>query len=189
MSENENENFDKISGKETSMHRKRISYLQTTPAMILFTIFFSILFLFVFIGEKNPEIFVLSKDTILYINNTINTLEILTIPFIFGCAAAAARILISDLNIIRSSNIILASGGVAAFSWIGIKSKVFIALLAPYLATKEQILSESLTNGDITEYYSMVFIAIIVGMFASNIVIFIENKTKMLELTAKIKDK
>lgn len=73
----------------------------------------------------------------------------------------------------------------AAFSWVGIKSKLFIALLTPYIEAKPNV-SEAIKDIDITEFYSMVLVAILVGMFASNLFVFIDNKTKMLKLESKV---
>ena len=114
---------------------------------------------------------------------TYNAIILLFIPFIFGGLGAIARVLLAGLEIIQSYKLIVSSGLMASFSWLGIKSKLFISLLTPYVEKKYSI-PESLPINqahDIsTEFYSMVLIAVLVGMFASNIYIFINQRVEQL---------
>lgn len=134
---------------------------------------------------ENPDIFKVTEETISFVTNFYNVIILFLIPLFFGSLSAIARISISGLSLIKSSKLIFASGIMAAFSWVGIKSKLFIALLTPYIEAKPNV-SEAIKDIDITEFYSMVLVAILVGMFASNLFVFIDNKTKMLKLESKV---
>ncbi len=67
----------------------------------------------------------------------------------------------------------------SSFSWLGIKSKVFIALLTPYTAKSAES-GEALISESGTEFYSMALVAVLVGAFASNLYIFINQKVESL---------
>ena len=98
------------------------------------TIFYALAVLLWFVFTQNPEIFELKKEVLLVLNETVNALLLLVVPFIFGIIAASARVMISDLPFEKNVKLIIASGLMSSFSWLGIKSKAFIALLTPYIA-------------------------------------------------------
>ncbi|GEQ76457.1 hypothetical protein CTTA_3462 [Comamonas testosteroni] len=129
--------------------------------------------------RSNPEIFILNKEVFIFIHEAFNAIVLLTIPFIFGIISASARVLISDLRIFTNIKLILASGLMSSFSWLGIKSKVFIALISPYLAQNIPSSEKTISDGS-SEFYSMILVAVIVGAFASNLYIFINQKIEIL---------
>lgn len=157
---------------------KRLSMLYVL--ILIGTIFYTAIYL---TAQNNSNIFILKSDTIGVMTETYNAIILLFIPFIFGGIGAIARVLLAGLEIIQSYKLIVSSGLMASFSWLGIKSKLFISLLTPYVEKKYSI-PESLPINqahDIsTEFYSMVLIAVLVGMFASNIYIFINQRVEQL---------
>ena len=108
-----------------------------------------------------------------------NAVLLLSVPFIFGIIAASTRILISELPFLINYKIIIASGLMASFSWLGIKSKVFVALLTPYVVENYNV-QESYVQQSSSEFYSMALVAVLVGAFASNLYIFINKKVEAL---------
>jgi hypothetical protein len=144
-------------------------------------------FILYFTASNNPDIFRLRPDTLAVITQTYNALVLLLVPFVFGCFGAVARVLMAGLKATQSFTLIMASGLMATFSWLGIKSKVFISLLAPYVEKKYSV-TESVVmqqQSDLnTEFYSMVLVAVLVGMFASNIYIFINQRVEQLSREA-----
>ncbi|WP_041713649.1 hypothetical protein [Paraglaciecola sp. T6c] len=142
-------------------------------------IFYITSFLLYFIFRENLEIFALKKEVAIAINDMLNAFLLLSVPFVFGTIAASTRILISELSIKKNYKIIFASGLMASFSWLGIKSKVFVALLTPYIAKSYEVKETSLQEGS-GEFYSMALVAVLVGAFASNLYIFVSQKVEVL---------
>ena len=132
-----------------------------------------------FLSRENPEIFSLSKENTQLMREAFNALVMMVIPFIFGGLASIGRLLISDFELIKNLKVVLASGMMASFSWIGIKSKIFISLLTPYVSkNSDNDFSAVAQIG--SEFYSMIVVALFVGTFASNIFIFINNKIELI---------
>lgn len=139
-----------------------------------------------YIAYLNPHIFLINSETLKVWNQAINAIVLLIVPFIFGAVAAYARVLISGEETNEYNKIIFSSGLIAAFSWMGIKSKVFLTLVSPYVEkvskeASEQVVSFPAQGED--AFYSMALIAILVGMFSSNIFIFVNQKVKQLTNT------
>ncbi|KAB7702116.1 hypothetical protein GBN33_02970 [Plesiomonas shigelloides] len=145
------------------------------PTTIIYA--FAILFWFVF--RQNPEIFKLKEEVLIVLNETMNALLLLIVPFIFGVIAATTRVMISGLQLRENIKLISASGLMSSFSWLGIKSKVFIALLTPYIAKATDTGDAAIREGS-SEFYSMALVAVLVGAFASNLYIFINQKVESL---------
>lgn len=141
-----------------------------------------------FIFRQNPSIFVLKQEVLTVISETVNALVLLIVPFIFGVIAASARVMISELNFEKNIKLIAASGLMSSFSWLGIKSKVFIALLTPYIAKNAET-SEALVAEGSSEFYSMALVAVLVGAFASNLYIFVNQKVESLTSTGVARNK
>lgn len=160
-----------------SMTYKKIIFLYASTA---------ILFGLGYIAYLNPHIFLINGETLKVWNQAINAVVLLVVPFIFGSLAAYARVLISGEEINEYGKIIFSSGLIAAFSWMGIKSKVFLTLVSPYVEkvskeASEQVISFPSQGED--AFYSMALVAILVGMFSSNIFIFVNQKVKQLTNT------
>ena len=146
----------------------------------------AILFGLSYIAYLNPHIFLINSETLKVWNQAINAVVLLIVPFIFGSLAAYARVLISGEEINEYNKIIFSSGLIAAFSWMGIKSKVFLTLVSPYVEkvskeASEQVISFPAQGED--AFYSMALVAILVCMFSSNIFLFVNQKVKQLTNT------
>ncbi|WP_407361958.1 hypothetical protein HKW97_11665 [Pseudomonas luteola] len=137
---------------------------------------------FYFTASRNPEIFTLKKETLSVITEFYNALTLLIVPFILGLIGALARVLMAGIRAAENLRIIFSSGLMAAFSWLSLKSKVFLALVAPYIphATNAQIEQLPSTTDIGSEFYSMALVAVLVGMFASNIYIAINQRVEKL---------
>lgn len=71
----------------------------------------------------------------------------------------------------------------AIFSWVGIKSGVLLAIVAPHL--EKQGVSSTITMQTESGFYTMALVAIAVGMFSSNLYIFINQRVEQLSATKK----
>lgn len=137
---------------------------------------------FYFTASRNPEIFTLKKETLSVITEFYNAITLLTVPFILGLIGALARVLMAGIKAAENLTIIFSSGLMAAFSWLSLKSKIFLALVTPYIPHANTSQIEQLPNTtDIgSEFYSMALVAVLVGMFASNIYIAINQRVEKL---------
>lgn len=156
--------------------------------LVPITIVYLLIALVTFVGFENRGIFELKKEVLVALNETVNALLLLVVPFIFGTIAASARVMISGLQFEQNMRIIVASGLISSFSWLGIKSKVFIALLTPYIARHSDS-GEALVTESSSEFYSMALVAVLVGAFASNLYIFVNQKVESLTNTAQLRNK
>ncbi|WP_063700017.1 hypothetical protein [Pseudoalteromonas gelatinilytica] len=141
----------------------------------------------IYTARLNPEIFTLHDDTLLVITDAYNVIVLLLVPLLFGALGASSRVMLSGLKVGENLKLVFSSGLIAAFSWLGIKSKVFLALVTPYISNS-QIQNPQETSTLISEtgseIYSMILVAVIVGMFSSNIYIFINQRVE--QLTGKV---
>ncbi|TKB48202.1 hypothetical protein FCL40_13830 [Ferrimonas sediminicola] len=139
-----------------------------------------------YIAYLNPHVFLINSETLKVWNQAINAILLLVVPFMFGALAAYARVLISGEETNEYYKIIFSSGLIAAFSWMGIKSKVFLTLVSPYVEKVSKEVGEKVVSfpaqGE-DAFYSMALVAILVGMFSSNIFIFVNQKVKQLTNT------
>lgn len=135
-------------------------------------------FLFVVVAWANPTIGDLEPDTISTLNKAVNVVIVLFVPFVFGVLGAAARVLIAGISTGQQLGLIVSSGFMAVFSWIGIKSGVLIAVIAPHLE-KQAITSDQILQAP-GNFYTLALVAIFVGMFSSNLYIFINQKVEQL---------
>ena len=134
----------------------------------------------------NPGVLQLDEKTLVLFNQFMNLITVALIPFIFGMLGAVTRIMISGINILHGYyGIVVASGLMSFFSWISIKSGVFVALILPQIKDQTIIDSYKEINTE-HDFYSIVLVSILVGMFSSNIYIMINRKVE--ELTGKDKN-
>lgn len=146
--------------------------------MYLATLILFVFMIFIMASFKNPDLYQIDGETLIIINQAFNALVLLTIPFLLGMLGAASRILIAGFNIANQSSLILSSGLMATFSWIGIKSGVLLAIVAPHLE-KQGIPSESIANSP-SNFYTIALVAVLVGMFSTNLYLFINQKVEQL---------
>lgn len=168
--------------KQEEMHFKykerdvvRARYLSI---IVLMTIASSFLMTYWSFAKVNPEIFKLNQDSLQILGDAYNAVAVLLIPFLFGAVAAVARILISEVSIDKALPIIIASGLMGMFSWVGVKSGILISLLTPYIHNPS--VTANLANGGFGNFYSMALVSILVGMFSSNLYVFVSQKLEKL---------
>jgi len=143
------------------------------------TMIFSFSFvILVMASATNPEIYKIDPETLIIINQAFNAAVLLVIPFLLGSIGAVARILMSGTSISTSGILVVSSGLMAMFSWIGIKSGVLLAVVAPHL--DEYSISTSVTGETSSSFYTMALVAILVGMFSSNLYLFINQRVELL---------
>lgn len=138
---------------------------------------------FNFLSLRNPEIYDVDPETLRVVNQAINAIILLTVPFVLGTIGAAARILISDINPQHKTALIVSSGLMAVFSWVSIKSGVLVALLAPHIE-RANLSKEAVTTGQ-SDFYTLALVAIAVGMFATNVYLMIAQRVDQLTLRSK----
>jgi hypothetical protein len=155
--------------QEQTEKRKRM-YL-----MVTFTFAFFILFA---ASAANPGIYKIDPETLSIINQAFNAVVLLVIPFLLGSIGAIARILISGVHMGQSGSLVVSSGLMAMFSWVGIKSGVLLAIVAPHIE-KQAVPSEIVLHSP-NDFYTMALVAILVGMFSTNLYIFIQQRVEQL---------
>ncbi|PCJ26210.1 MAG: hypothetical protein COA96_05555 [SAR86 cluster bacterium] len=93
---------------------------------------------------------------------------------------AVSRILIAGIKVVQQSSLVISSGLMAAFSWIGIKSGVLLSIVAPHL--ENQNVDTDIVLNSLSDFYTMTLVAIFVGMFSTNLYLFISQKVEQLTL-------
>lgn len=159
------------STKAESIETKRNSMI---PIMLLTYGFIGIAGVIWLVYSRNPNSFELTADTLKVFNESLNAGVLLVIPFIFGALGAFTRMLMASVDMMKLVPIVLSSGLMAMFSWVAIKSHVLLAILAPHLDKKN--ITESITSQMGSDFYLMAIIAVVVGMFSSNMFIFVEQR-------------
>ena len=74
--------------------------------------------------------------------------------------------------------LIVSSGLMAMFSWVGIKSGILLAVVAPHL--EKQGVPSNITAQTESSFYTMALVAILVGMFSTNLYIFINQRVEQI---------
>lgn len=138
----------------------------------------SILMILGFCAFRNPKLFVLDESTLEFINQAFNSVVLLIIPFLLGGCGAIARLLLSGVKVVDQLTLIGGSALMSCFSWVGIKSGVLVSVIAPHL-TKHQITDEQIVNVP-TSFYTMALVAILVGMFSTNLYLFISQRVDQI---------
>lgn len=146
----------------------------------------SVLMILVFCAFRNPKLFVLDESTLEFINQAFNSVVLLTIPFLLGGCGAIARLLLSGVKVIDQLTLIGGSALMSCFSWVGIKSGVLVSVIAPHL-TRHQITDEQIVNVP-TSFYTMALVAILVGMFSTNLYLFISQRVEQITKNRESKE-
>ncbi|WP_414894383.1 hypothetical protein [Pseudomonas sp. IT-232MI5] len=142
-----------------------------------------VIFIFFFLSARNPEIYDIDTATLKTINQAINALILLTVPFVLGSLGAFARTLISDITPDHKGGLIVSSGLMGVFSWVSIKSGVLIALIAPHI-DKANLPKDTVVSGQ-SDFYTLALVAILVGMFSTNVYLMISQKVEQLTRQSK----
>ena len=140
-----------------------------------------------FVMYNNPKAFEISPETIRYLARTIDALILLVIPFFLGATGAFVKILSSTIKSTKNLSVIIVSGIMGSISWIGIKSGILISLIAPQVQRNDVKLN--MQPGTESEFYTMCLVAIVVGMFSSNIYVAINERVEALTNGDKSKSK
>ncbi|HAS6102370.1 TPA: hypothetical protein I7117_23290 [Vibrio vulnificus] len=146
-------------------------------------VFFFAFFVLYFLSINNPDLYSINSETLTIVNEAFNALVLLMVPFFLGSLGAIARVLLAGMKITYSLTLIVSSGMMGMFSWVGIKSGILVALLTPYIQPSNSSAQNTVAVvGDTGShnFYSMALIAIIIGMFSSNVYIFINQKVERL---------
>ncbi|ANN26466.1 TPA: hypothetical protein RQK07_004400 [Vibrio vulnificus] len=167
--------------QQAERERRRVRNSDFIKALVIVSIFAVCLMALYFYSINNPAIFNVTEETITLISQSVNAGILLIIPLFLGSLGALARVLISGLNLMKNTMLVFSSGLMAMFSWVGIKSGILISLIAPHVQTKDLDIN-SLSNNTETEFYSMALVAIVVGMFSSNVYIFINQKVEAITI-------
>ncbi|MDZ3826086.1 hypothetical protein [Pseudomonas monsensis] len=138
-----------------------------------------------FVSMGNPSIYKIEDDTLLVVSQALNAIILLVIPFLLGIVGASARILIATVRPELKGNLLISSGLMATFSWIGIKSGVLISIIAPHLE-KASIAPERTLNSA-HDFYTMAFVAILVGMFSTSLYLIVSEKVE--QITQQVQNK
>tara|TARA_R110001583_G_scaffold192568_1_gene359215 strand:- start:614 stop:1285 length:672 start_codon:yes stop_codon:yes gene_type:complete len=178
------ENLDKINHRDEVAYNKRQQKYDELTArrkklyymVMLFTVSF---FILAFASYTNQGLYKIEPNTLTFINQSFNALVLLMIPFLLGSLGGFTRVLISGLKVYQSTTIIISSGLMAVFSWVSIKSGVLVSIIAPHL-NKQGITMDKINSSNETEFYTMALVAIVVGMFSSNVYIYINQKVEHL---------
>ncbi|EJB1765213.1 TPA: hypothetical protein ACVU30_003207 [Vibrio parahaemolyticus] len=149
---------------------------------LAFTFMFAFSIL-IFASLRNPGIYEIDEETFVLINQAFNAIVLLVIPFFLGSLGAIARILMAGIKSGQHGVLVVSSGLMAMFSWVGIKSGVLLAIVAPHL--EKQGVSSTITMQTESSFYTMALVAIAVGMFSSNLYIFINQRVEQLSATQK----
>ncbi|HAV1338195.1 hypothetical protein CGG78_24005 [Vibrio parahaemolyticus] len=174
-SETEHFHFDREKYDARQREFRKSMYLAFT-----FMFAFSIL---MFASLRNPGIYEIDKETFVLINQAFNAIVLLVIPFFLGSLGAIARILMAGVKGGQHGVLVVSSGLMAMFSWVGIKSGVLLAIVAPHL--EKQGVASTITMQTESSFYTMALVAIAVGMFSSNLYIFINQRVEQLSATKK----
>lgn len=126
----------------------------------------------------NPGVYKLDEQTVQFLSEAFNAGVLLTIPFLLGAAGAITRLLMSSIRIVEQLHLVAGSSLMACFSWISIKSGVFLTLLAPHLSQSSVDIKSALSTPN--SFYTMALVAILVGMFSTNLYLFIAQRVEQL---------
>ncbi|WP_027911292.1 hypothetical protein [Pseudomonas sp. URMO17WK12:I4] len=162
--------FDEDRYQKEQLERRKRMYLTVTFMFAFFILFAA--------SVTNPDIYKIDPQTLSIINQAFNAVVLLVIPFLLGSVGAIARILISGVHMGQSGGLIVSSGLMAMFSWVGIKSGVLLAIVAPHI--EKQAISSDVVLQSPNDFYTMALVAILVGMFSTNLYIFIKQRVEQL---------
>ena len=144
---------------------------------LTFTFMFAFSIL-IFASWNNPGIYQIDKETLVIINQAFNAIVLLVVPFLLGSLGAIARILIAGVKAGQRGVLIVSSGVMAMFSWVAIKSGLLLAIVAPHL--DQDGIAPAIAAQTESDFYTLALVAIAVGMFASNLFIFINQRVEQI---------
>lgn len=170
-----NSSFERSSFDHEKYDLKR---RESRKIMYLLLTFFLAFLILMFASITNPDIYKIDQETLIIINQAFNAVVLLIIPFFLGSLGATARILMAGVKAGQRGVLIVSSGLMAIFSWVGIKSGVLLAIVAPHL--EKQGIPSNVTAQTESNFYTMALVAIVVGMFSTNLYIFINQRVEQI---------
>lgn len=162
---------------------QRIKFEETKRLVYFGATILLLLLIMVMTSINNQEIYEIDKETLLFINKGYNAAILLIIPFLLGAIGATTRLLLSGIKVGQESTLALGSGLMAAFSWIGIKSGVLLSIVAPHI--KQQGIDPKEVISSSSDFYTMALVAVFVGMFSTNLYLFISQRVEQLSSKKK----
>lgn len=162
---------------------KSEAYEEKRKILSLFMLFSLLFMILTSVSIANRGIYEINKETLVIINQAFNALVVLLIPFLLGAVGAISRVLMSGISVAKQVSLIISSGFMATFSWIGIKSGVLLAIVAPHLE-KQGVEPNVISGTTSSNFYTMALVAIFVGMFSSNLYLFINQRVEQLTIQA-----
>ncbi|HAS6291962.1 TPA: hypothetical protein I7233_04630 [Vibrio vulnificus] len=148
-------------------------------------IFFTAFSIIIVAAITNYNAFKLDPETLVIINQAMNAVILLMIPFFLGSLGGLTRILMADTSVPNKSTLVVSSGLMAMFSWVGIKSGVLLAIVSPHL--EKQGIPTSVESHTTSGFYTMALVAILVGMFSTNLYLFINGRVEQLVAKSQVK--
>ncbi len=145
--------------------------------LFLFVMMFSLVYSTYNVFLKSDEIFVLNNEVVNLLNQFYNLVITLSMAFMYGILGAYTRMLLAGKVKLRA---IIASGLMATFSWVALKSGIAIAIIAPHIE-KSKLSNEQLYSDN---FYTFILVAVLVGMFSSNLFLFMEAKINIMASSA-----
>lgn len=139
-----------------------------------------------FVSAVNPSIYAIDKTTLTIVNQALNAVVLLLVPFFLGMIGAAARIMIATVNPEHKGNLLISSGLMATFSWIGIKSGVLISIIAPHLEKANITAEQAIDSAH--NFYTMALVAVLVGMFSTNLYLLVAEKVDQITRQKRTSD-
>jgi len=161
--------------QEIARHKKAEEFRRT---MFTFSVIVTALMILMFVSIGNPSIYKIDEETLLVVNQALNAIILLVVPFLLGIVGASARILIATVKPELKGNLLISSGLMATFSWIGIKSGVLISIIAPHLEKANVAPDRAISSAH--DFYTMAFVAILVGMFSTNLYLIVSEKVEQI---------
>ncbi|EOX4827313.1 hypothetical protein ACG9VU_001695 [Vibrio alginolyticus] len=159
------------------------AYEEKRKILSLFMLFSLLFIILTSVSIANSGIYQINEETLVIINQAFNALVVLLIPFLLGAVGAISRVLMSGISVAKQVSLIISSGFMATFSWIGIKSGVLLAIVAPHL--EKQGVEPTVIGDTPSNFYTMALVAIFVGMFSSNLYLFINQRVEQLTMQAQ----
>lgn len=142
--------------------------------ILTFIVAFSI---FIFAASVNPSVFILDKGTAMILNQAVNAVVLLVIPFLFGALGGLSRLLLTDVRLKQKGTLIISAGLMAIFSWVAIKSDLLFSKSTTNYELDPLIQVSGIVGN--SSFYSSCLIAIFVGILSTSFYISILRNVEL----------
>ncbi|EOY5722577.1 hypothetical protein ACP6ZN_001040 [Enterobacter cloacae] len=171
---NKSEIFEGYESKNTFQTLIVRRLIETIPVILII----AVIILLITSSIRNPGLYVINEETLNLINVTYNATITLLIPCFFGGFGALARLMLSGVRLLDKIYLIMGSALMASFSWIGIKSGVLVSIITPHLSGQNIDMKSVAESAH--SFYTLALVAIFVGMFSTNLYLFVNEKVEQL---------